>query len=252
MQAMTTNGMLAKGLSLLIALGEYPDGVGVSEIAREVGLPISTTHRLLAAMIPSGFVQFDSQNRRYYLGLKVFELSTRVSLVRNISEVALPVLRKLTTLTRESASLAVREGSELVYVAQVEGPNRIQVRGSVGTRGPLYSTSQGKAMLAFLPEEEREDILGQLCLKPRTSNTITDLARLREELGITQKRGYAVADEENEDGIRAIGVPVTGPDGRPTAALSVVAPVFRVSREKLDQFLPPLRDAAREIGLRLP
>ena len=249
---MTTGGMLAKGLSLLVALGKHPDGAGVSELSREVGLPVSTVYRLLAIMTASGFVHFDAKRRRYYMGLKVFELSRQVSLVKGLSDVALPVMHRISDITRESVSMAVREGKVLVYVEWAEGRNRIQISGYVGTRGSLYCTSQGKVLLAFMPEDEREELIRQIRLELRAPNTITDPAELRGDLELTRERGYALANEENEEGICAIGLPVMGTQGRPVAAISVVAPVFRVSQERLEEFAPLLRDAAREIELQLP
>jgi DNA-binding IclR family transcriptional regulator len=250
---MATDGMLAKGLNILEALGGYPDGVGVSEVARKVGLPVSTVHRLLATLVDRGFVTFDPVRRQYFLGLKVFELSTRVTLAKGLSEVALPAMRRLAHTIGEAVSLAVREGTELVYIEMVQGErSRIQISGSIGARGPLYATSQGKAILAFLPNEEREEIINKISLEPRAPNTITDPAKLRKELEGTQKRGWAVADEENEEGIRAVGVPLMSARGYPIAAMSVATPVFRVSQEDLERFAPLLQDAAREIELRLP
>jgi DNA-binding IclR family transcriptional regulator len=242
--------MLAKGLSLLMALGTYPDGVGVSELARKVGLPVSTTHRLLWTMIPLNFVNFDSKRRQYFLGLKAMELSHMAS--RRISEAALPVMRRISEATKEPTFMAVLDGAEMVHVEAIEGAYPIQVRRSVGERGPLYCTSLGKALLAFLPEEERETIIGQLTLKPYTPNTIIDPDELRKELYETRERGYAVSDEEHEEGVHAVGVPVISGQGWPVAAISTPAPASRVSREDLEHFVPWLKDAAREIGLRLP
>jgi IclR family transcriptional regulator, acetate operon repressor len=241
---MTTGGMLARGLSLLVALGRHPDGAGLSELSREVGCR--------SARCISGFVHFDAKRRRYYTGLRVFKLSRQVSLVKRLSDVALPVMHRISDITRESVSMAVREGKDLVYVEWAEGRNRIQISGYVGTRGSLHCTSQGKDLLAFMPEDEQENLIRQIRLEPRAPNTITDPAELRGDLKLTRERGFALADEENEEGICAIGVLVIGVQGRPVAAISVVAPVFRVSRERLEQFAPLLRDAAREIELQFP
>jgi IclR family acetate operon transcriptional repressor len=249
---MSTEGMLAKGLSLLEALGRHPNGVGVSQVAREVGLPISTVHRLLATLVKRGFASLDPESRRYYLGLKVFELSSQVSLPKGLSEVALPTMRRLAEITGESIFMAVREGAELVYIERAEGQSRISISGTIGARGPLYCTSQGKAILAFLPETEREEIIARIRPERRGPNTITDLDELRRELERTRERGWAVADEENEEGIRAVGVPIMSARGRPMAAMSVAAPVFRVSMRDLEKFAPLLSEAAREIELRLP
>lgn len=247
--SMATEGMLEKGLSILETLGGHPNGVGVSQVAREVGLPVSTVHRLLATLVKRGFVSFDSESRRYYLGLRVFELSSRVSLVKGLSEVALPTMRKLARMTGESVFLAVREGTELVYIERVEGQSRIQISGTIGARGPLYCTSQGKSILAFMPETEREEILDRIHLERRAPNTITDSEKLRKELVRTRKRGWAVADEENEEEIRAVGVPLMNGRGRPIAAMSVATPVFRVSLQDLEKWAPLLSEAAREIEI---
>jgi IclR family acetate operon transcriptional repressor len=246
------SGTFTKGLGLLLALGKYPDGVGVSELARDVGLPVSTVHRLLVTMVSMGFASLDSERRRYSLGLRVFELSHRIALVRELSEVALPVMRRITEATGEPTLMSVLDGREMVYVERVEGWRGVQIWGSVGGRGPLYCTSLGKALLAYLPEEEREEIIGDLRLEPFTASTITDPDELREELERTRELGYAMADEEHEEGVRAVGVPVMSSRGRPVAAICVAAPVFRVSKEDLERFIPMLREAAWEIGVQRP
>lgn len=248
----STNGMLAKGLSLLVALAEYPDGVSVSELAREVGLPVSSVHRLLGEMVRLGFVHLDAERRRYYLGMKFFELSHRVSLARSLSEVALPPMRGLAKATGMTVFMGVREGQHLLYVERVEGSRRIQIRGSVGERGSLHATSLGKCLLAFLPEGEREAVISSLESEKLAPNTILAQEELSRELEQTRARGYAVNDEELQEGIRAVGVPVAGARGRPAAAISVAGPAFLVSLEDLEQFVPWLDEAAQEIGVQLP
>jgi DNA-binding IclR family transcriptional regulator len=249
---MSTNGMLAKGLTLFVALAEYPAGVGVTKLARDVRLPVSTVHRLLAEMVRFGFVHLDAESRRYYLGVKFFELSHRVSRIRSLSELALPAMRELADATGETIFMAMREGNDLFYVERVEGRRRIQVQGFAGERGPLHATAGGKCLLAFLPEEEQETIISELELEKLGPNTITALDELRRELELTQDRGYAVNDEENQEAIRAVGVPIIGARGRPAAAISVAGPAFLISLEILEQFVPLLHEKAREIGLQLP
>jgi IclR family acetate operon transcriptional repressor len=248
----TGPGMLQKGLTLLEALAGHPDGAGVSQLAREVEFPVSTVHRLLGDLVGRAFVSFDPGKRRYYLGLKIFELSNHVSLAKGLSEVALPSMRRLAEVTEESVFLAVLDGSELVYIERVEGTRSIQIRGAIGSRGPLHSTAQGKAILAFLPEPDREEILSAIRLERRARNTITDVAELREELGRTRARGWARCDEENQEGVRAVGVALRNSGGRPVAAMSVAVAVFNASIERLDGFAPLLLEAAREIELQLP
>lgn len=252
MQKNGSKGRLERGLTLLSALGDYPEGVRVSELAREAGLPVSTVHRLMGVLVAEGYASFDSDRHRYFLSLKIFELSHRVSLVHGLSELALPVMRRIVGTTGEPSLMSVLSKDEMVYLERIESWRRIQIRGSVGERGPLYCTSLGKSLLAFLPEENREEILGRISLEKLAPNTITNLSDLRTELELTRERGYAVADEEHEESIRAVGVPVMNSRPWPVASICVAAPAFRVSREQLEEFVPLLREGAREIGVQLP
>jgi DNA-binding IclR family transcriptional regulator len=252
MEEQNAGGMLAKGLTLLVTLGQYPDGVGLSDLARRVGMPVSTVHRLLATLLSFGFVHFDADYRRYTLGLRLFELSHQVALVRGLSEVAGPVMQRIVQTTGETSLLSVLDGEEMVYVERFDSPHPIQVRGSIGRRDPLYCTAMGKSLLAFQPEDLRNSIVSRLHLKRLTPHTITNLDELRRELDRTHERGYSLADEEHEPGIRTVAVPVLDSRGRAAAALCITAPAFRVSLDELTHHVPVLQDAAREIAVQLP
>jgi DNA-binding IclR family transcriptional regulator len=244
----SADGMLGKGLRLLVALGDHPDGAGLSQLARDVEVPVSTTHRLPAGMAPLGFVSFDRERRRYSLGLRTFELGRRVASARRLSDVALPAMRRVTQATGETTLLAVLSGDDVLYVERTEGKHLAQIWGAPGVRGAPHYTSLGKCPVAFLPEEEWEEILSRLRLERLTPGTITDAEGLREELLLTRERGYTTNDEEHEEGVRAVGVPVIG---RPAAALSVATLTFRYSMEELEGFVPLLREAAREVEVQL-
>src|SRR5258708_16850101 len=133
--------MLGKGLNLLVALGDHPEGAGVSRLASDVRVPASTAHRLLNTMVPTGFVTFDEESRRYSLGLRVFELSHQVSLVQTMSSLALPVMRRLTELSGEQTLMSVRRDLELVYLEKVEGRHQLQNNASVGRHRSLSSSA---------------------------------------------------------------------------------------------------------------
>jgi IclR family acetate operon transcriptional repressor len=252
MEETNAGGMLAKGLTLLVTLGEYPEGIGLSDLARRVGMPVSTVHRLLATLHSFGFVHFDADYRRYTLGLRLFELSHQVALVRRLSEVAAPVMQHIVQVTGETSLISVLDGEEMVYVERFDSPHPIQVRGSIGRRDPLYCTAMGKSLLAFQSDESREAIISRLHLKRLTPHTITDRDELRRELDRTRERGYSLADEEHEPGIRTVAVPVLDSRGRAVAAICVTAPAFRASLEELTRNVPVLQDAAREIAIQLP
>jgi IclR family acetate operon transcriptional repressor len=248
----SADGMLGKGLRLLVALGDHPDGAGVSELARDVDVPVSTAHRLLSGMIPLGFVGFDPERRRYSLGLRTFELGQRVASARRLSDVALPTMRRVTGATGETTLLAVLSGDDVLYMERSEGKHIARIWGSPGARGSPHCTSLGKSLLASLPEEERDGLISRLRLERLTRHTITDAAGLREDLLRTRERGYATNDEEHEEGVRAVGVPLVDRRGRPVAAMSVASLTFRYSMEELEGFVPKLLEAAKEIEVQLP
>ncbi|GAA4510327.1 IclR family transcriptional regulator [Actinoallomurus oryzae] len=243
---------VGKALRLLCLLGEHPEGVGVSRLARDAGYPVSTTHRLLGSLQRDGFVRSDGESRRYSLGLRMFELGQRVSQARGFTGVALPVMRRVTELTGEPTLMSVLDGRHQLYVHHVQGPRRIRVIGEPAKHGPLHCTSMGKCLIAFAPDEVRAELVEELELTPLGPATITDRARFREEIDRVREQGYAVSDEEHEAGIRAVGVPIVGPGGTALAALSTPAPAYRVTMRELTGSLPFLLEAAAELAVLLP
>lgn len=244
--------MVGKALRLLGLLGEHPNGVGLSELARAAEFPVSTTHRLLGSLQREGFVAADEDSRRYGLGLRLFELGQQVSHARGFAGVALPVMQKVTQITREPTLLAVLDRREQLYVHYVEGPQQVQITGEPGRRGPLHCTSMGKCLVAFQAADVTARLVAELALPRLTQHTITDRRRFAEEVAGVRQRGYAVADEEHELGIRAVGVPVCGADGLAIAAISTAAPAYRTRLDDLREFVPALRDAARQLAALLP
>lgn len=242
--------MVGKALGLLDLLADHPDGLGVSQLARLAGYPVTTTHRLLASLQRGGFVR--GEDGRYSLGLRLFELGQRVSHARGFSGVALPVMQRVTARTREPTLMSVLDGARQLYVHYVEGPQQVQITGTPGHLGPVHCTSMGKCLIAFQPPEARRRLLAEAELTPFTPHTISDREALAAEVSLVRERGWAVADEEHEVGIRAIGVPVLGADGHAVAALSTAAPAYRTDMEALRAFLPALRDAAAELAVLLP
>jgi DNA-binding IclR family transcriptional regulator len=244
--------MVGKALLLLTLLGDYPDGASLSEVARRAGFPLSTAHRLAAALVRDGYACVDETSRRYSLGLQVFSLASRVAHRHGFAGSALPVLRRLADQTSESALMSVLDGQHQLYVHHVQGRHSVSVSGEPGRRGPLHCTSMGKVLIAFAGEAEGKELVEDLELTAFSPHTIVDREQFRDEIRSVRDHGYAIADEEHEAGIRAIGVPVKNLDGVTIAAVSVAAPAYRVSREKLLDYLPALEVAARELTILLP
>ncbi|KHL01433.1 IclR family transcriptional regulator [Sinomonas humi] len=248
----TPPDMVGKALLLLTLLGDYPDGASLSEVARRAGFPLSTAHRLASALVRDGYACVDETSRRYRLGLQVFSLASRVAHRHGFAGSALPVLRRLAEQTSESALMSVIDGHHQLYVHHVQGRHSVSVSGEPGRRGPLHCTSMGKVLVAFAPEAQRDELVETLELTPFVPRTIVDRQQFRDEIRTVADQGYAIADEEHEAGIRAIGVPVKDLDGATIASVSVAAPAYRVSREKLLDYLPDLNEAARELTILLP
>jgi DNA-binding IclR family transcriptional regulator len=242
--------MVAKALSLLDLVGEYPHGAALSDLATRSGFPLSTTHRLLASLIRGGFASMDP-DRRYNLGLRVFALGQQVASARGFAGTVLPQMEWLSQQTEEAVLMSVLDGDHQLYVHYVPGPQQVGVIGERGRHGPLHCTAMGKVLLAFAPTDQSARLVETISLDPLGPNTITDRDAFRVEISSVRAQGYAIANEEHETGILAIGMPIVDNGGRLRAAISVAAPAFRCDPERLKSFLPAMRTAAETIRILL-
>ena len=244
--------MVGKALGLLVLLGDEPRGASAAELSRRAELPFSTTYRLLGSLTRDGFVDYEPDGRRYHLGLRVFQLGQRVSNHHGFAGTALPILRRVTEKTGEATILSVRDGNHHLTVNKVDGPQTFRVTSDPGHLGALHTTSVGKALVAFAEDSERKRLVEELPLDPLTEYSITDRDAFRAEIDQVRRRGYAVMDEENELGMRAVAVPVFNAQGYAFASLATAVPVFRLSLEDLVALVPALQEAASELAARLP
>ncbi|EGD45015.1 KdgR transcriptional regulator, IclR family [Nocardioidaceae bacterium Broad-1] len=251
-EAEAKRDMVGKALLLLDRLSAYPSGVPLSTLSRETGFPLSTCHRLAGALIRDGYATFDEDSKRYSLGLKVFSLAQSVAHRRGFAGSALPALEELTEQTRETSLMSVRSDHNQLYVHHVQGPQQVSVIGTPGGLGPLHCTSMGKVLVAFAPEPERKRLVDDLDLVVKTPRTISDRAGFAAMIEQVREQGYAVADEEHEIGIRALGVPVLDPDNHAVAAVSIAAPSYRMEMDRMLELLPHLRAAAQHLAVVLP
>jgi DNA-binding IclR family transcriptional regulator len=244
--------MVGKALGLLVLLGDEPRGASAAEISRRAELPFSTTYRLLGSLTRDGFVDYEPDGRRYHLGLRIFQLGQRVSNHHGFAGTAMPILRRVTEQTGEATILSVRDGLHHLTVSKVDGPQIFRVTSDPGHLGSLSTTAVGKALVAFAEDAERERLLAELPLEALTARSITDRDAFRAEIEEVRRRGYAVMDEENEAGMRAVAVPLLNSQGHAFASLATAVPVFRLSLEELEAHVPVLVDAAAELAARLP
>lgn len=243
----TTHG-LARALSLLDYLSLYPHGISLADLARETQLPKSSLHRLLKDLLPTGYVT-RSPEGMYSLSFKVCELSNRLLSGLDIVEISIPILKRLCDRVKETVHLVVPSGVDIVYLRK-EDPvdSTIRIMSYTGMRRPMYVTAAGKSILSRYSDAQVKEIWDHSEILPLTDRTITRLPDLLNELDLTRRRGYALDDEENEIGIRCIGVPILNHMDVPIGAISVSAPANRMTPERIAELSATVRDAANSIS----
>lgn len=232
-----------RALGVLEVLAASGAPVGVGEVADLTGLPQGTVHRLLQTLQQRGYVRRD-QGRKYSLGTGAIRLADAAQ--RALARSAHPHLSELVRVSGETANLAVLEGDDVVYVAQVSSPHTLRMFAEVGRHVPPHSTAVGKVLLAALPREQALALLRRTGLAARTEATITDLARLADELDVVAGQGWAVDEQEQESGVRCVAVPVTG--GPVVAALSLSGPADRFTGGADASLVEQMRRVGHALG----
>lgn len=231
---------------IIEALAQHRTGCSLQQVAAECSLAKSTAHRLLASLIALGYVTQDTITGQYRLTLKMFEISSGIVNDMDVMSTAKPHLDRLAQRTAEAVHLVIRDGRDIVYIYKAEsGP--MGMRSRMGMRNPMYCTGVGKAILATLPAPEVEHIWQQSQPENLTGKTIVDWDTLQEQLKQVRVRGYAVDDEENELGIRCVGVAIPGPGGRADSAFSISGLVPHMDGERLGQIARMALEAKLDI-----
>ena len=223
---------------------------GVTEVARELGVHKSTASRLLAALDRRDLVAQDAARGRYRLGMGLVRLAGAASRGLDLVQESRPVCRALAQEVGETVNLAILSGRDALYLDQVAGPAALSPHNWAGQRIPLHATSDGKVLLAYLPEADLAE-----CLAPPlarfTGRTITDLARFPPLLAEVRKQGYATAVEELEAGLTAVAAPVHNAEGVVIASISASGPSFRIPADRIPVLAGSVRRAAAEVSRRL-
>lgn len=241
---------LEKAFQLLLLLKGSKREMTLSEIAAQSGGHPSTTYRLLVTLERYGFINRDQRTGRFGLGLCLAELGHLALQRIELRGLARPVLVRLMEATGETIHLMLLDGDTGIYVDRVEGPQRVRVASSLGTRQLLHCSAVGKAVLSFLDA----DALVRICasgLPQATPNTITSAVPLRRHLIEIQARGFAIDDCEGEDGVRCVGAPIWDHTGKAVASISVAGPAYRLDLHQLEAWGPLVRQSALEISAAL-
>lgn len=237
---------LERGIAVLRSFDADNAHQTLSEVAKRTGLTRATARRLLLTLTTLGYASTDGRN--FTLTPSVLDLGYAYLSSLNIQQIAQPFLEALSEDVRESSSISVLDGSDIVYVARVPTSRIMTIALGLGTRLPAHCTSMGRVLLAELPLEEAHRRL-PLSIEPRTDLTITDRARLDAELVRVRTQGWSLVDQELEIGLRSIAAPLRDSNGRAIAAMNLSTHAGRTSLEEVHEvFLPALMTAAASLN----
>ena len=229
-----------KVFGILQALGEERE-IGITELSQRVMMSKSTVYRFLQTMKTLGYVAQEGESEKYSLGARALQ---NVDLIRSADI----QMRELSRLTKETVHLGALDEDSIVYIHKIDSMYNLRMYSRVGRRNPLYSTAIGKVLLAWRDRDEVKQILDGIEYKRSTDRTITNTDELLLLLDKVREQGYGEDNEEQEEGLRCIGVPVFDRFGVVIAGLSISFPTLRFSEERLHEYVAMLHTAARKIS----
>jgi IclR family acetate operon transcriptional repressor len=238
---------LDRAFAILEAMADAGGVIGLSQLAADSGLPLATIHRLVRTLVDLGYVR-QEPSRQYSLGPRLMRLAD--SSTKRLGSLAQPYMQRVVQELGESVNLAVLDGEEIVYVAQVQpSQNFMRMFTEVGRRAKPHTTAVGKAILATQPDQDVLELLKRSGMDRRTEHTITDPDVFLADLEQVRERGYALDEGEQEIGVRCVAVVV--PDAPRAMALSMSGPAPRMTDAVVAQAAPMLQKAAARISAEL-
>ena len=242
---------VCKAMDLLSCLAQARGALSLSELSRRTGIPKATAHGLLSAMRPSAVVEQSAEDGRYRLGMRLFEYGCVVSRGWNVLEAASGPMRWVAEETGETVSIAALDRGSVLVLDCADAHSDLRVVSEKGSRLPLHCTSQGKLLLAYLPESQRRSLLRGCDFAAYTPHGHTDAASLETELRDILERGYAIENGEYRIGLRSASAPVFDVSGQAAYAVCVVGMFRRVNSPELERAVRLLLQAAERISFGL-
>ena len=224
---------IARGMNVFSFIVNSHKAVGITQIAKALNLSIAAVQRVTYTFQKLGYLRKDEERRRYVLGHKGWVLGLGIVKDIDLKNVAHPYLEELSAEIDETVNLAILDGTQIVYIDRIKTEQIININLSIGSKLPIYCSSMGKSLLAFLPNDELLKLLDKIDMKPITPNTITSKARLLEELQKVKKRGFSINDKELDIGLRSVAAPVRNESGTVVASVNIAVPSSRVTFEEL-------------------
>jgi DNA-binding IclR family transcriptional regulator len=237
-----------KALQLLEAFSINHPELSVSELEVRLSLPKVSIYRFLRVLLKRGFLTQNPQTRKYRLGIKVFELGSLVLRNMELRKAAFPLIEELAQHSGETVHLGILDGKEAVSIEGAESGHSLRISLPIGKRVYLHSTGIGKAILAFLQNEEIEEIIQEKGLPRFMENTITDPDVLKKALQLIRERGYAVDNEENEPGVRCVAAPILDSSQHVIASLSISGPSVRITEERIPELATMVIETSHKVS----
>jgi DNA-binding IclR family transcriptional regulator len=238
---------LERALSILESLSKSKHGLTLSQLSRSLELPKSSVHCLLLTFERHGYLHRDDRSGRYRLGLRLCDLANVALSGVMLRDQAAPFLNQLRESTQLTTHMAVLEQDEVVLIEKVALLTS-RVNSWIGKRMDVHCTALGKALTAYLPEEQVEALVSRRGLLRHNDNTIASLKRLKQELEQVRKQGYSIDDEEEEIGVRCLGAPVLNANNRAIAAISITGTTERINADSRDALVAKLKTTAAAIA----
>ena len=247
-----TSKSLQKALSILVYMGEQAPEAGVTQLATELGLTKSTVHRLLHAMERFELIERNAETERYRLGLKLHQLGSKAVESRTLRSEARRLLQEMSRRSRETVSLAVPAAGGVICLDRMDSPHTIiTVCTPVGAMFPPHCTAAGKAILAYMADDEINEIVKRNGQREYTQFTITRLSDLKENLRLIRQRGYAVDHQELERGLSGVAAPVLSAHERVLGAVGIAGPTLRFRGKELAQKVSLVTEIAARLAMGL-
>jgi IclR family acetate operon transcriptional repressor len=241
------NQSLVRAMTLLERLSLSPTGMNLTDLSQQLGMPSTTTHRLLNTFEEMGYVEHDSTLGLWLIGLKTFSVGNAFLNRRDFIATSRPYMRRLVDQCRETVNLGVIDNGEVVYVGQVQSPEMMRMIVKLGSRSPIHASGVGKTLLASMTEKGVSNILQRKGLARFTDRTIDNPIDLRNELSHIRKLGYALDDEEHAIGLRCVAATIFDENGIALAGLSLSGPKARITDSRLTDLGAATRQMADEV-----
>jgi DNA-binding IclR family transcriptional regulator len=249
---MAINQSLAHGLEILFLFDPSTSSFSVAAISKRLRFSQSKTYRLVRTFIKYGLLKENSGTAQYSLGPNAFRIGLLAQQQFNLSEIARPLMKELSLVTKETVLLTAVNGTKGIVLDRVESEEPIRYSlFQPGASLPLHCGASSKILMAYLREEDWDRVMEKEGLKRYTSNTITYMGKLRAHLKEIRKKGYAFSDQEVDRDVRAVAAPIFNGLGEMVAGLSIAGPVYRINKKKVGQFSRLVVEYAKKISSHL-